>query len=134
MADGDKGGRPQINITHFYKEITAHPTPPGALPNPAKETLNPPNLKLTPNPWLPLVQTTLVHPNEHLPKIQRALAYYAQVYGTVEAGTFAGTELEGAEKLDGTVFIRTAGETANKIGWMREGEDKEEWDFEGFFN
>ena len=104
------------------------------MPTPAKETLNPPNLNLTPNPWLPIIQTTLVHPNEHLPKIQRALAHYAQVYGTVEAGTFADTELEGAELLDGSVFIRVAGETANKIGWMREGEEKQEWDFVGFFD
>ena len=53
---------------------------------PAKDTLPP---SATPNPWLPIVQTTLVHPNEHLCKAQRALWHYAECFGGTGRGAFA---------------------------------------------
>lgn len=76
-----------------------------------------------------------MHPNEHLPKAQRALAHFASVYGLTEKGYWKGkqTELEGAELLDGTLFVRVAGLTASALGWIREGERKGEWDFTGFW-
>ena len=42
--------------------------------------------------------------------------------------------LDGAEYLDGTLFVRAAGITANRLGWMREGQEQRGWDFNGFFN
>lgn len=95
-----------------------------------------------PNPWLPIVQTTLVHPNEHLCKLQRALWHFADVYGGRAKGRWVEQDkdngesaqgLEGLKELDGTLFIRAAGLTADRLGWMREGEEKKDWDRLGFY-
>ena len=40
---------------------------------------------------------------------------------------FVDTELEGAEKLDGTLFVHVAAETANRLGWLREGDKARGW-------
>ena len=146
-------GRPGFDIPGFFSAKTSHPTLPGPYPTPSESTL--PNTSfnqaslfggqaaqifggssfeytpetLTPNPWLPIIQSTLVHPDDHLCKIQRALAHFAQTYGRRTAGQrdFAGTELPGAERLDGTLFIRVAGLTAEKLGRVREGEKYVFW-------
>lgn len=125
-------GRPALHIRDFYKATTAKPAPPGEPhTTPAKDTLTPDDI--SPNPWLPIVQTTIVHPGEHLCKIQRALMHNATIYGTRTAGDFAGLELDGAEVLDGTLFIRVAGLTADRIGWMKEAQEPGYWDRSGFY-
>lgn len=45
-----------------------------------------------------------------MPKIQRALAQYAMLYGATPAGDqqFNDVELPGADKIDGSIFIRAA--------------------------
>ncbi|OBZ73211.1 hypothetical protein A0H81_07052 [Grifola frondosa] len=56
------------------------------------------------NPWLPSIQTTLQHPDDHLCKLQRALVHFATVYSTRKPGDIAKVAkagLEGAEVLDG---------------------------------
>jgi len=131
-------GRPGFDIPGFFASDTSHPTPSGPLPTPYDGTLPSPKSPeaVTPNPWLPIIQTTIVHADAHLPKIQRALAHFARLYGSRVAGLpdFTGTELEGAEKLDGTIFIRTAGLTAKRMGRVREGEKPaKSWDQEGFY-
>lgn len=123
--------RPAIPIASFYERTSPKLTVPGLMPIPGRETLTPD--ALTPNPWFALLQSTLLHPNEHLPKAQRALAEYARVYGDRAAGIWSGTELEGAELLDGTLFVRVAGLTMDRLGWLREGQEKREWDFSGFW-
>ncbi|OCH85392.1 hypothetical protein OBBRIDRAFT_838996 [Obba rivulosa] len=92
----------------------------------------------SPNPWLPILQSTLVHPDDHLCKLQRALVHFASLYGARPAGHFApfanaAAPLEGAEVLDGSLFIRVAGLTAARVGWMREGQEDMGWDRHGFF-
>ena len=126
-------GRPRINIANFYANTSAQPAPPGIQPTPAPDTLVPSNL--TPNPWFAILQTTIMHPNEHLCKAQRALAHFANVYGLTEKGYWKEeeTHLEGSELLDGTLFIRAAGLTATALGWMREGEPQGKWDYIGFW-
>jgi len=148
-------GRPVLPIAEFYASTTAWPSPPGPQPKPSEKTFreliasptdDPDKSQelwravsdtLTPNPWLAIMQTTLVHPNEHLCKLQRSLAHYANVLGETSAGTFAhlGSEggLDGVELLDGTLFIRAAGLSANRLGWMREGQPERGFDFNGFF-
>ncbi|EGN97420.1 hypothetical protein SERLA73DRAFT_57794 [Serpula lacrymans var. lacrymans S7.3] len=128
-------GRVQLDISAFFDSTSTMHTPPGAQPSPVKKTLPTPDSQhaLTPNAWLPIIQTTIVHPNEHLCKLQRALAHFAAIYGTRKAGYFHGTELEGADKLDGTLFVRVATLTADRLAWMREGQDGQGWDFKGFF-
>ena len=125
-------GRPALPLREFYAATTATPAPPGPRATPADKTLTPADA--APNPWLPIVQTTLVHPAEHLCKAQRALAHGAARYGRRVPADFAGTELEGAnEVLDGTLFVRVAGLTADRMGWMKEGQAPGEWDRVGFF-
>ena len=125
-------GLPRLNISEYYTSTNAHPLPPSANTTPDASTLPSQTspYALTPNAWLPIIQTALVHPGEHLCKIQRALAHFARLYGSRTAGQtdFCDTELEGAEQLDGSLFLRVAGETANKMGWMREGEKAGQWD------
>jgi hypothetical protein len=86
----------------------------------------------TPNPFLPLIQSSIVHPSDHHPKIQRAFAHFSSIYGARPKGYFAGTELDGAEELDGSLFLRAAVLTADYMGWGREGEEGG-WGLEGFY-
>ncbi|KAI0791403.1 hypothetical protein C8Q75DRAFT_76228 [Abortiporus biennis] len=147
-------GRPALPIAEFYKNVTDTPLPPIAQPKPSEKTFQEFNNAdydpnegreawkavqdmTTPNPWLPIIQTTLVQPNEHLCKLQRALAHFATVLGETAPGRFADLAgpggLDGADLLDGTLFIRAAGLTADRLGWMREGQAERGWDFGGFF-
>ncbi|KAG0692193.1 hypothetical protein DFH29DRAFT_1084919 [Suillus ampliporus] len=60
------------------------------------------------NPFIDLVQSAIMHPNDHMMKIQRAFAHFSSLYGARPKGYFKGTELEGAEALDGSLFLRAA--------------------------
>ncbi|KXN91345.1 Oxidoreductase AflY [Leucoagaricus sp. SymC.cos] len=139
--------RPRLDIAAFFKSssATAYPLPIHSLPTPSKDAL-PGQDKIetrVPDPWLPLVQTTIVHPDEHLPKVIRALATFASKFGTTTAGSFGSpevcaegalkTELPGAEFLDGTLFIRAAGLTSARMGRVGQGEAASWWDFDGFY-
>ncbi|KAG1880778.1 hypothetical protein F4604DRAFT_486260 [Suillus subluteus] len=150
-------GRPTLDIAKFYSDTSGLlPSSgvdviPGPQPSPFEHTLpdeNSPEAR-TPNPWLSIIQTTIVHPNEHLCKIQRALAHFSSLYGLRGQGWFAtrkqasvatdNSKLEDAERnlglaeLDGTLFLRVAMLTARTLGWMREGESEEGWNYEGFY-
>ncbi|KAF9486957.1 hypothetical protein BDN71DRAFT_1405413 [Pleurotus eryngii] len=119
-------GRQRPDIRGFFKADTAYPRPPGPQPAPLVLTFPSPSSPsaITPNPWLPLLQSSIVHVDEHLPKLMRALAHYGTLYGTrgAEDAEFINTGLDGAECLDGTLFIRAAGLTAKWMGRIREGE------------
>jgi len=39
--------------------------------------------------------------------------------------------LEGIERLDGTLFVRVAGLTFDRVGWVDEGEKAGAWDLDG---
>lgn len=146
-------GRPQLDIRSFYKstENLLHKVP-GPSTEPAPGTLPTPTsgLAQTPNAWYPMIQTSIVHPNEHLCKAQRALAHHSSLYGTRKRGwcvppegrtvtaaqVVREEEVEdkvGLQELDGTVFGRVAMLTQNRLGWMREGETAGGWDTEGFY-
>jgi Questin oxidase-like len=132
-------GRPELDIARFFKNATTlHPVPPGPKPTPHKD-VSPSATSpyaLTPDPWLPIIQSSLTHPDDHLPKLQRALAEYSSHFGSTPAGYFSGTELKDAELIDGTLFVRVAGLTAGRLGWVREGEPPSSllymWDVRGF--
>jgi hypothetical protein len=146
-------GRPQLDVRSFYKNTeNLLNEVPGPSPEPASGTLPTPTSGMahTPNAWYPMIQTTIVHPNEHLCKAQRALAHHASLYGLRKQGwcvppegrivTAAQVAREeeaedkvGLQELDGTFFVRVAMLTQNRLGWMREGEPGGEWDFEGFY-
>jgi hypothetical protein len=65
----------------------------------------------TANPFLDIVQAAIVHPDDHMLKIQRTFAHFSLLYGARPKGYFMGTELEGAEELDGSLVLRAAGLT-----------------------
>jgi len=131
-------GRPVIDIHGFYASTSANPTPPGPHPTPSSETLPSPSHAhaVTPNSFLPLIQSAMVHPDDHLCKLQRTLAHLSCLYGRRSAGEkgFAETELKGAELLDGTLFRRVGGLSADRMGWLREGGKMDTWNVEGFFD
>ncbi|KAF8903483.1 hypothetical protein CPB84DRAFT_1678024 [Gymnopilus junonius] len=131
-------GRPPLDIARFFsKTETLLPVAPGPQPTPNEAAHPSPSSihAITPDPWLPVIQSTLTHPDDHISKLQRALSEYASHFGSTPAGTFAGTELKDAELIDGTLFVRAAGLTQSRLGWVREGEAPLEgvWDRHGFF-
>lgn len=124
-------GRPSLPLKDFFATVPADPTGPTPRATPAKGALMHNSAFSIPNPWFPIIQSSLVHPDDHLCKMQRALAHFATVYGDRPAGEFAELAqdgLEGAEVLDGTLFVRVAGLVADRLGWMWEGGDRKRWD------
>ena len=126
--------RPEINIKLFYEKTTAFPAPPKLAKRDTEGWFAPEGVPAgCANPWLNILDTALVHPNEHLPKIIRSLAYFAERYGHRPRGYFANSGLDGAEELDGTVFVRIAGLTLDRVQWAGEGPPFRHWDRHGFF-
>ncbi|KAG6373572.1 hypothetical protein JVT61DRAFT_6220 [Boletus reticuloceps] len=113
----------------------SQPTLPAcALPSPASP------YAITPNPWYPILADTLVHPNEHLCKVQRALAHFNVLYGHREAGfVLDSLSKDGVDVdpeyayLDGTIFLRAAWLTGSALGWVSHGEDNTGiWNYQEF--
>lgn len=116
-------GRPSLHVGDFFASTNPTPVPPHAIPpnlHPSEGTLDPRNLNQ--NPWMPIITSTLNHPDEHLIKCQRTLVHYASVYGARPG--FGTKGLEEGEKIDGSLFIRVAGLVGGARAWMREGEEK----------
>ncbi|KIJ58328.1 hypothetical protein HYDPIDRAFT_25852 [Hydnomerulius pinastri MD-312] len=145
-------GRPGFPLKEFVasplppipnNETSRHPnTFPGARRTPAACALPSSSspYAAVPNPWYPILSNALVHPNEHLCKVQRALAHFNTLYGHREAG-FAVEYLskDGVDVdpefayLDGTVFLRVAWLTGAALGWVGEGEENTGvWDYQEF--
>ena len=131
-------GRAELDIARFFgNAATLHPVAPGPKPTPHKDVSPSPTspYALTPDPWVPIIQSTLTHPDDHLGKLQRTLAEYSSRFGSTPAGYFNQTELKDAELIDGTLFVRVAGLTSGRLGWVREGEPPLQggWDRRGFY-
>lgn len=116
-------GRPVLNIKSFITSTSTQPTVPISEGNGG--SVFP---KEHPNPFLSVIQSSILNPNDHLPKIQRSFAHFSTIYGNRPAGYHKGTELEGAELLDGSLFVRAALLTANHMG-----EAENTWSISGFF-
>jgi len=113
----------------------SQPTPSAcALPSATSPFAN------NPNPWYPILADALVHPNEHLCKVQRALAHFNVLYGHREAGFVLdslskdGVEVDAEYAcLDGSVFLRVAWLTGAALGWVTHGEDNTGvWNYQEF--
>ncbi|KAL4070131.1 hypothetical protein V8B97DRAFT_1965781 [Scleroderma yunnanense] len=122
-------GRPALNIKSFMALTSAQPTSPTFQRHVGEITVE----KEVPNTFLPIIQSAILHPNDHLPKIQRSFAHFSALYGRRPAGYFDSTELEGAELLDGSLFFRAARLTMDYMGWVREGQPAKMWHMGGFF-
>ncbi|KAG1775844.1 hypothetical protein EV702DRAFT_972260, partial [Suillus placidus] len=83
-------------------------------------------IKVT-NPFFDIVQSAIMHPNEHTLKIQHAFAHFSSLYGTRPKGYFKDTELEGAEALDGSLFFLAARLTDEYLS-----KSTRNWSHEGF--
>ncbi|KAI0366502.1 hypothetical protein BV20DRAFT_1038333 [Pilatotrama ljubarskyi] len=105
-------GRPALPIAESYANVSATPTAPSAqeaiVTSATKGALDPTNA--SPNPWLPILQSTILHHDGHLPKLQRALAHFA-------------ARPPAASRL-----------TMHRVGWMREGQEDAGWDRHGLFS
>jgi hypothetical protein len=125
-------GRPSLNFKSFFESTLTVPNPPNNPAVPQVEGIAAQDAQ-TPNAFLPLIQSSIMHPNDHHTKIQRAFAHFSTIYGSRPKGYFAGTELDGAEELDGSLFVRAAVLTADYMGWVREGENARMWSLKGLF-
>ncbi|KAF9230324.1 hypothetical protein BU15DRAFT_91136 [Melanogaster broomeanus] len=144
-------GRPGFRIQDFVSSplppipntSTRYPTTfPGPQPAPAVCAL--PSAAspyaAVPNAWLPILANALVHPNEHLCKVQRALAHFNTMYGhrkprfAMEFLAKDGVDVDPEYAyLDGTMFLRIAWLTGAALGWVREGEaNTGAWDYDVF--
>lgn len=128
-----------LPIAEFYAATDAHLYAPARAGTDAKCTQAPENA------WPRVIQSAVRFPDEHGPKIARALADFAARWGTRAPGYFStfaaaaagekeenGPGLEGIERLDGTLFVRVAGLTFDRLGWVGEGEKVGSWDWDGF--
>jgi len=127
-------GRPSVEITSgFVSKTDAFPQEPNHETKPAKDTLTPETV--TPNPWLAIIQSALMHPDDHVCKVQRSLGHWSRMFGGRPQGYWAkrspnedAVQLKGVELLDGTLFVRVAGMTQATKGWMREGQERRDWE------
>jgi len=88
-------GGPRLDIHRFLDATSLSPSSEDEVPSRA-------------NSFLDIIQSGITHPDDHMLKIQRAFAHFSSRYGGRPKGYFKGTELEGAEALDGTLFLRAA--------------------------
>jgi len=111
---------PSFTIGEFFADPHTLVLPPHTDPKPADDAID--ASRLNQNPWFPILQSALNHPDEHLLKIQRSFAHYAALYGTRPKGGLAQTELVEAAAIDGSLFLRLASITGQVKAWVREGE------------
>jgi len=77
---------------------------------------------------LGIVHSGMTQSDDHVLKIQRAFAHFSSIYGAWPKGYFKGTELNGEEDLDGSLFFRAARLTDEYMS-----ESTRSWNFKGFY-
>jgi hypothetical protein len=129
-------GNGPIPIEEFYSATGDRLTAPPAVPGPPDVKRKP--LSAPGGPWPRIIENAVAYPEEHLPKTVRSLAVFAARWGGRPTGYYAGGSedgLEGHETLDGTLFVRAACLTLDRLGWAHEsGKELGDWDFEGYYN
>ena len=92
------------------------------------------------NPWPAMLESALYAPDSHVLATMRTLIYAAQKYGDTPPGgvigafsTKDGKEMhKGMAKVDGSIFVRSAGMLMNYMGWTGHGQTpREDWDRSG---
>lgn len=100
-------GRPQIDIGELYNRN--FPRPQLVSDEGIRYNISP-GLQTDSMTWQSLIQVANLHYDQHLCKIQRSLFHFATLYGNKRKGNkeFIETGLEGAERLDGGIFLQAA--------------------------
>jgi Questin oxidase-like len=123
-------GNAPLPIEEFYAATADRCTAPPALPAPPSAPRKP--LSSPGGPWQRIIVNAVAHPDEHLPKAVRSFATLTTRWGGRPAGYYAGGGeggLEGREVLDGTLFVRVASLTLDRLGWAHEsGKGLGHWD------
>jgi len=75
-----------------------------------------------------MIEQAVTGPDDHFPKVTRALAQFSQLYGATPAGNeeFKGLGITNTELLDGTLFYRAAALTTKRV---LEGEEDESFGY-----
>lgn len=128
-------GRPRINPA-LLMSYTATPRPPTAHFKPAHSALGSVLDNADYNPWPAILTDVIYHPDPHVLKTVRTLAYAAREYGDTPRGHLAGAMTgqsqethRGTKEMDGTIFVRAAGMVMNYMGWTAHGEEaRPDWD------
>ncbi|KAF8551785.1 hypothetical protein OG21DRAFT_1512319 [Imleria badia] len=122
-------GRPALNIKSFMTTTSVEPSVPTT---PAPKTPLTTETTPAPNPFLPILRSAMLNPHAHVLKSQRSFAHFHTLYGRRAAGYFKGTELEDAELLDGSLFLRVSLLTADYTAWVREGKKARPFSYHRF--
>lgn len=131
-------GRPRIDPA-LLMSYTATPRAPGASAlKPSKTALGSAVDDADYNPWPAMFEDVIYHPDAHVLKAFRTLAFGAREYGTTPSGGVIGAFLSGkdteeshpgAAKMDGTIFVRAAGMLMDYMGWTAHGQEtRDDWD------
>jgi hypothetical protein len=127
-------GNCALPLKDFYDATSDRLTAPPAAPVPPSASRKP--LSARGGPWERIILNAVAHPDSHLAKAVRSLSTFAARWGGRPAGYYAGGGeggLEGREVLDGTLFVRAAGLTLDRLGWAHEGgKSLGSWDHDGF--
>lgn len=131
-------GRPRID-PGLLMSYPFTPRAPGASPfRPTKSAIGLATDDADYNPWPVMFEDVVYHPDAHVLKAFRALAFGAREYGAVPAGEAIGAFLSktdskesrpGAAQMDGTIFVRAAGMMMDYMGWTAHGQEaRDDWD------
>ncbi|KAJ7027762.1 hypothetical protein C8F04DRAFT_1121265 [Mycena alexandri] len=126
-------GRPRIDLS-LVMSYPVCPTPP-KTPNSVVGSVGSGG---SGSPWLALLNNATMHTEPHVVKSIRMLFYCAQKYGGTPGGGVIGAvdgggkeTHKGAATLDGTLFVRVAGNMTDAVGWVAHGDNERFWDFGG---
>ncbi|PPR00337.1 hypothetical protein CVT24_004358 [Panaeolus cyanescens] len=117
---------------------TATPRPPVVNGRVRTAALGDPNDDAAYNPWPAIIEDAQYHTDAHLVKAIRGVLYASQRYGHTKAGDVPGAYRDdektkevfsGIGKVDGTVFVRSAGVLMDQLGWMTYGQKMGDWNF-----
>ncbi|ESK94924.1 hypothetical protein Moror_14091 [Moniliophthora roreri MCA 2997] len=134
-------GKPQLDCRPLFADETlAHPQPPEEEEVKKRTHRHALPRAENPNPWTWILREGIVNPDDHVPKCQRALAHYANLYGTRERGSMSlraeadASGIKNLEEMDGTLFLRAAALTQQRLGRDREVVPKLQiyWDRRGY--
>ncbi|KZT32299.1 hypothetical protein SISSUDRAFT_1028618 [Sistotremastrum suecicum HHB10207 ss-3] len=125
-------GRPRVDPSYIMR-FTDTPAPPTQRADLKTGTAS------IDNPWPAIVQDVIHAPDAHTIKVFRSLYYSALHYGTTSAGAIPGSVdpvtgeeyIAGISKVDGSLFIRSAGVLMDYMGWVSHGQAAGMWERSG---